>query len=127
MVRVMTVDDNAPFLAVAREVVQHAAGFESVGEARSGAEALAAIEEARPDLVLVDVRMPGIDGIEFTRRIQRSPEAAVVVLITAEDLAQLPAAANTCGAAAILRKQDLRPARLAELWRAHGTASANRA
>lgn len=125
MVRVLTVDDHEPFLEVARDLVIATPGFESVGEVASGADALAAIEEADPDLVLVDIHMPEMTGIEMTRRVkgEHVGERPIVVLISAQDLGQLPATAHTCGAADVISKQDLGPTRLREIWRAHGTAS----
>jgi CheY-like chemotaxis protein len=119
MVRVLTVDDHALFRRVARELMLATPGFESTGEVGSGADGLAAAEALRPDLVLADVHMPGMDGIEMTRRLVSRPHPPVVVLISAQDPAQLPAAAGSCGAAEVIRKQELGPARLRELWAAH--------
>ena len=68
-VRVLTVDDQAVFRGIAREVIDATPGFESVGEAASGEEALEAVAELEPQLVLLDVRMPGLDGIEVARRL----------------------------------------------------------
>jgi two-component system, NarL family, invasion response regulator UvrY len=125
VVRVLTVDDHAPFLRVAHELMLATSGFESVGEASSAEEGLAAVETARPDLVLADVHMPGMGGIEMARRIAQRWEGTVVVLISAHDPEQLPSAARTCGAAEVIRKQDLGPARLRELWRVHGPHAQN--
>ena len=69
-VRVLTVDDQAVFRGIAREVIDATPGFESVGEAASGEEALAAVDRLDPQLVLLDVRMPGLDGIEVARRLR---------------------------------------------------------
>jgi two-component system invasion response regulator UvrY len=122
VVRVLTVDDHAPFLEVAEELMRATPGFESAGEASSGEEALAAVDAAHPDLVLVDVHMPDMSGIEVARRIKRSGNGPVVVLITAQDLTQLPAAARDCGAAEVISKQQLGPMTLRRLWDAHGPA-----
>ena len=119
MVRVLTVDDHAPFLQVAHELMLATPGFEPAGEVSSAEEALAAIEEVDPDLILVDIHMPGMNGIEMTRRISGAGRRPVIVLISARDSGELPAAAQTCGAAEVISKQDLGPARLKELWRAH--------
>jgi two-component system, NarL family, invasion response regulator UvrY len=126
VVRVLTVDDHEPFLEVARDLVLATPGFESAGEVASGVDALAAIEASDPDLVLVDIHMPGMTGIEMTRRMrdEHAGPRPVVVLISAQDLAQLPAAAHTCGAAEVISKQDLGPTRLREIWRAHGAGGA---
>ena len=63
-VRVLTVDDQAVFRGIAREVIDATPGFEAVGEAASGEEALAAVARLDPQLVLLDVRMPGLDGVD---------------------------------------------------------------
>src|SRR5262245_10482183 len=68
-VKVLIVDDQAPFRAAARTVVALTAGFEVVGEAESGEAAVEAARALVPDLVLMDVHLPGIDGEEATRQI----------------------------------------------------------
>ncbi|MGH3041024.1 MAG: response regulator transcription factor [Gaiellaceae bacterium] len=126
-VRVVTVDDQAVFRRVAREVVDATSGFEALGEASSGEEALQLADRVSPDLVLVDVRMPGLDGLETTRRLIAAHPESVVVLITTEDAAAIPSAARSCGAAALIRKEEFAPATLRRLWSAHGPAGARRA
>jgi DNA-binding NarL/FixJ family response regulator len=119
-VGVVTVDDQAVFRGAALEVIEATAGFTSVGEASCGEEALAVVDEREPELVLVDVRMPGMDGIETARRIKESHPYVVVVLISIEDPASVSAAAAASGAAALVRKQDFGPGLLRGLWRGHG-------
>ena len=68
-VRVLVVDDQAPFRMAARMVLKRAEGFELVGEAATGEEAVDRVAELAPDLVLMDINMPGINGIEATRQI----------------------------------------------------------
>jgi DNA-binding NarL/FixJ family response regulator len=121
VVRVLTVDDHAPFLKVAQELIVATPGFESAGEAHSAEEGLAAVSEHDPDLVLVDIHMPGMSGIEMATEIDRLGDGPVVVLITAQDLAQLPASAQACGAAEIVSKQALGSGALKRLWAAHGS------
>lgn len=117
---VVTVDDQAVFRRAAREVIDATAEFESLGEAATGKQALALADELAPDLVLLDVRMPGIDGIETARRLCAAYPDLTIVLISTEDSADLPAAAHGCGAAAFLRKEDFGPEELRRLWTVHG-------
>ena len=70
--------------------------------------------------MLVDVRMPGIGGIETARRITAAHPEIVVVLISIEDPVDLPAAAMSSGAVALVRKQDFGAGLLQELWSTHG-------
>ena len=120
-VGVLIVDDQPFFRGAARDVVDALPGFHALGEASSGAEAVATIDDLRPDLVLLDVRMPGMDGVETARRIATGHPRTVVILISLEDA---PAAARDCGAAALVRKQDFGAGLLRRLWLTHGARSA---
>lgn len=115
-VGVLAVDDQPVFLAVAREVVDSTPGFRWVGSAESGEAALDAVEEFEPALVLLDVQMPGIDGIETARRICATHPEVVVVLISVDKSVAFPPAVEESGAATLVRKQDLGPAMLRDLW-----------
>jgi chemotaxis response regulator CheB len=115
-VRVLTVDDQAPFREAARDVIAATPGFRLVGEAGSGAEALRAVERLAPDLILLDVQMPGMDGVQVAERLLSSHPATPIVLISATDPRTLPAAVRLAGTVALERKQDLCPRRLRELW-----------
>lgn len=113
---VLVVDDQAPFRRAASTVVKLTPGFEVVGEADSGESAVEMVERLHPGLVLMDINMGGINGIEATRRITSShPEVAVVLLSTyqADDL---PADAASSGMAAYVNKDEFGPVVLRELW-----------
>jgi DNA-binding NarL/FixJ family response regulator len=114
-VTVLAVDDQPVFLRAAHALIDATPGFEQVGEAGSGPEALEKAAALRPDLVLLDVRMPGMDGIETARRLADTAGDAVLVLISLEAVPELPAAT----VAAHVRKQDLSVRTLQELWAAH--------
>jgi two-component system, NarL family, invasion response regulator UvrY len=118
-VRVLTVDDQVVFRDAARDVINATPGFEPVGDVGSGEEAMAAVERLRPELVLLDVRMPGCGGVEAARRITAAHPETVVVLISMEEFAE---DAQASGAAALVRKQDFGPAMLRGIWEAHGAA-----
>ena len=115
-------DDQLVFRQAAGEVIEATDGFELLGDAASGPHALAAVDDLAPDLVLLDVRMPGMDGIETARRLHQQHPDSVVVLITIEEAPNLPAGLSSCGAADLVRKQDFGPALLRRVWDAHSAA-----
>jgi DNA-binding NarL/FixJ family response regulator len=115
-VRVVVVDDSAPARAAIGEAVAEADGFELVASLASGEEALEALPHLAPELVLLDIRMEGIDGVETCRRIVESELDVVVVLVSAHRRPELPAGVDTCGAAAVLDKAEVSPGRLGMLW-----------
>ncbi|HSD81573.1 MAG TPA: response regulator [Solirubrobacteraceae bacterium] len=115
-VTVLTVDDEPAFRAAARAVVHATPGFRPVAEAASGAEAIALAERLRPDLVLMDVRMPGLDGVEAAHAIARVSPRSAVVFVSADGAHAVPLAARPKTALAVLAKEELRPARLRRLW-----------
>jgi DNA-binding NarL/FixJ family response regulator len=104
MTSVLIVDDYPPFRDSARGLLE-AGGFEVVGEAEDGADALRVAGEVHPDVVLLDVHLPDIDGFEVARRLRALDPAPEVVLTSSrDDYAHL---AEASAARAFIRKEDL--------------------
>ena len=122
-VSVLIVDDQAPFRRAARAVVTATPGFEVVGEAESGEEAVEMADSLSPGLVLMDINLPGINGIEATRRITAAHPAAVVMLLSTYQAADLPADAGTSGAAQYVHKEEFGPAVVRDVWARFGDGS----
>ena len=116
MVGVVVVDDQPPFRRAARAVVAATTGFELIAEAWSGEEAVQLARSLRPDLVLMDIKMPGIGGIEATRRISAAKSATAVVLVSTYRETDLPASAHACGAATYIHKNRFGSRVLEEVW-----------
>jgi two-component system invasion response regulator UvrY len=115
LVGVLIVDDQPPFRSVARTLVSLIAGWQVVGEAASGEEAVAAASAQQPDVILMDINLPGINGIEATRRILAADPGVKVALLSTYAADDLPSDAMECGATCYLRKEDLSPRALREL------------
>ncbi len=115
-VRVLIVDDQPAFRSAARTVVALADGFTVEAEAETGEEAVARVDELRPGLVLMDINLPGINGIEATRRITSEHPEVVVVLMSTYTAEDLPADAAACGARTYVHKEDLFPDVLEAAW-----------
>ncbi len=119
-VRVLVVDDQAVFRRVMSAVVDETEGFVLVGCAASGEESIATAGVLRPDLVLMDVNLPGIDGMEATRRLRTGTTTAAVVLLSTYDEDDWGGQAQQCGAIAYVRKSTFGPDRLTAVWAATG-------
>jgi DNA-binding NarL/FixJ family response regulator len=115
-VRVLIVDDQEAFRAVAREVVSATDGFEVVGEAADAEESLAAARRLRPDLVLMDVHLPGVDGIEASRRLRAERNGIVVLLLSTYDPEDFASRLLSSGASAFIPKADFEPGSLSDAW-----------
>lgn len=115
-VAVVIVDDQQPFRDVARTLVSLLKGWHVLGEAESGEDAVDVVLANRPDVVLMDINLPGISGIEATRRIMAQLPDVRVVLLSTYQADDLPADALSCGAAAYVRKEDLTPSVLRGLF-----------
>ncbi len=104
MIRVVVADDQALVRAGFRMILRAEPGIEVVGEAGDGAAAVAAARDLAPDVVLMDVRMPEVDGIEATRRIVRAAGGPRVLVLTTFDLDEYVFGALRAGASGFLLK-----------------------
>jgi DNA-binding NarL/FixJ family response regulator len=109
VIRVLVVDDQALVRAGFRMILENADDMEVVGEAGDGAEAATTAMERQPDVVLMDVRMPEVDGVEATRRICAQDERIRVLILTTFDLDEYVYAALHAGASGFLLKDTLAP------------------
>jgi DNA-binding NarL/FixJ family response regulator len=115
-VRVVIADDQALVRGGFRMIIDARDDMDVVGEAGDGEEAVALVESEAPDVVLMDIRMPGVDGIEATRRIVASGSGARVVVLTTYDVDEYVFAALRAGASGFMLK-DVRPAELVDAIR----------
>ena len=116
VVTVLVVDDQAPFRLAARAVLRRAEGFELVGEAADGDEAIERVRELRPALVLMDINMPTVNGIDATRQIMAELPDTTVFLCSTYQRSDLPPEAEQSGFAAYVNKEELAPDLLRHLW-----------
>jgi two-component system invasion response regulator UvrY len=116
LIQVLIVDDQEAFRSAARLVVDLSEGFELAGEADTGESGVRMASELTPDLVLMDMNLPGIDGLEATRQIIRAlPGTRVIALSTYEEFKERALAA---GAVAFISKSDFEPGLLVATWSA---------
>jgi DNA-binding NarL/FixJ family response regulator len=103
---VLIVDDHPSFRASARAILE-ADGFEVAGEAEDGESAIAAARTLRPDVVLLDVQLPDLDGFEVTRRLLSNGGAPCVVLVSSRDGADFGPLVEASGACGFVAKSEL--------------------
>jgi len=120
VVRVLVVDDQAAFLRAMTSVVRETPGFEVVGQASSGEECLDVAAELVPDLVLMDVNLPGIDGLDATRRLLGRACPPVVLLLSTYDEDAGEHFVAESGAVAYVTKSAFGPDLLEEAWSTAG-------
>ncbi len=120
--RVVIADDQA-FVRIGFRMILTAAGIDVVGEAADGVEAVDLVQRLSPDVVLMDIRMPTMDGLEATRRIVAGPGACRVLMLTTFDLDRYVYAALAAGASGFLLK-DVTPEHLAAAVQLVGTGDA---
>ena len=113
---VVVVDDQAPFRLAAKAVLRRIDCFELAGEASSGAEAITLVDALCPALVLMDINMPEMNGIEATQRILAAHPDVVVFLCSTYDVADLPSGVAASGASAYVNKEQFGADTLRRLW-----------
>jgi two-component system invasion response regulator UvrY len=118
LIPIVVVDDQALFRGAMVDVVTATSEFAVVGEAASGEEALRAVAELSPRMVIIDNRMPGMSGVETTRVLTERHEGLVVLLVSID---AFDPQVRACGAAAFACKHELSPRLLREVWRSHGS------
>jgi DNA-binding NarL/FixJ family response regulator len=119
-VRVWVVDDQASFRRATAATLDAMDDFVMAGECETGESAVELIRDGDADIVLMDVHMPGMGGIEATRQIHAALPDLMVVLMSTYDLEDISAAATGCGAAAYLHKERLSPELLSRIWQTAG-------
>lgn len=107
--RVVIVDDQAAFRSAARLVIDMSDGFEVAGEAETGEQAVALVATLDPDLVLMDVNLPGIDGLEATRLIIAAGSQARILVLSTYSASDYGGAARDAGAIGFVSKDDFGP------------------
>jgi two-component system invasion response regulator UvrY len=125
--RVLAVDDQRAFRVVVRELVDRTNELVLVAETDCGERAVALARELEPDIVLMDIRMPGSGGIAAANAIKEWNPSTVVVLVSTTRPDDLPPEVDGCLADEVLWKTDLRPRLLDEIWERHRGQRANTA
>jgi two-component system invasion response regulator UvrY len=116
-IRVWVVDDQPNFRRATAAALDAMDGFVMAGECETGESAIELIRDGNANMVLMDIHMPGMGGIEAARRIRAADPGLIVVLMSTYDVEDLPAAAAQCGAVAYLHKERLSPEILSRIWR----------
>ncbi len=108
IIKVLIVDDNAKFKKSVKNLLLNEQDIEVIGEARDGKEAILKTKELKPDIVLMDVRMPEMGGIEATRRISQIMPETKIIILTIYDIDEYRDAATNSGAVAFILKKSMR-------------------
>lgn len=114
--QVLICDDQEAFRAAAREVVMAADGFEVVGQVETGEESIVAAGRLHPDLVLMDIHLPGMDGLEASRRIRAAYPRVAVLLLSTYEQEEFSVRIAESRAIAFISKATFGPDVLAEVW-----------
>ena len=115
-VRVLVVDDQEPFRRACATVIECTDGFSLAGVAETGEKAVELADRLSPQLVLMDVNLPGISGLEATRLIRERPDAPVVILVSTYQPGERGDEPRECGAAAYLDKSEFGADVLVRTW-----------
>lgn len=115
-IQVLIVDDQIPFREASRMVVEMTDGFAVAGEATNGEEAVEMASALQPHLVLMDVQMPGIDGLEATRRIMSLQNPPYVLVMSTHESGNYEDPAQAAGAAGFVPKSQFGMDTLEEVW-----------
>ena len=114
MTRVLIVDDHPSFRATARALLE-AEGYDVVGEAEDGESAVEAAQALRPDLVLLDIQLPDVDGFEVARRLRANGSSPAIVLTSSRDACEFGSLVAESGARGFVPKAELTGAAIAAL------------
>lgn len=106
-IKVLIVDDNAKFIHSVKKILSKEQNIEVIGEAREGHEAILKAKEFKPDIVLMDVRMPEMGGIEATRRISQIMPETKIIFLTIYDMEEYREAATAAGADDYIIKKSM--------------------
>lgn len=113
---VLLVDDYPGSRACARKLLE-ADGFDVVGEAENGTAAIAAVRELKPEIVVLDVQLPDIDGFEVTKRLRSDGSAPTIVLVSSRDRSDYGDVVSSCGADGFIPKAEFSASALVDLLR----------
>ncbi|WP_028061490.1 response regulator [Candidatus Solirubrobacter pratensis] len=111
---VLIVDDHAGFRRAARSLLE-ADGYDVAGESATGGEALEAVPRLRPNVVLLDIGLPDLDGIEVSTRLTTEDPTRAIVLTSTRDATECAPLAKSCGARGFIPKSELSGAAIAQL------------
>jgi DNA-binding NarL/FixJ family response regulator len=107
-IKVLIVDDNAKFIKSVKKLLSNEQDIEVIGEAREGKEAILKAKELKPDIVLMDVRMPEMNGLESTASIKQMMPEVKIIILTIYDIDEYREAAITSGASGYIIKKSMR-------------------
>lgn len=123
MISVIVSDDHPIYRRAVCETLESSADFVVVGSTATGEESVDLVAKLKPELVVMDVGLPGIDGMEATRQILTAVPEVSIVLVSSLESHELPPDAETCGAVGYVKKETLSPAVLADLYRSQRNSS----